>query len=71
MNKSIHWVIRKITSHYEKVLNPALTTEAIDADLIPLDRLKKKAELLEIANDVGIGEKVKKRKLAELSPTIK
>lgn len=64
-------VSRKITSLYHNILNPALTTEAIDAQLALLDGLKKKAELLEIANVVGIGEKVKKLKLAELSSAIK
>jgi hypothetical protein len=63
-------VIRKITSLYQNILNPSLTTESIDADLALLKGLKG-AELLEVAQVVGVGEKVKKLKVGDMAEAIK
>jgi hypothetical protein len=62
-------VIRKITSLYQNILNPSLTPEAIDADLALLKGLKG-ADLLEVAQVVGVAEKVKNLKVADRAAAI-
>lgn len=63
-------ILNRLTTLFQGILNPNLTNETIDIELLLVDQLKG-AGLQTLATEVGIGEKIKKFKVPDKKAAIK
>jgi len=63
-------ILARLSTLYQGILNPNLTDETIEAELLLVDQLKTPG-LQTLATEVGIGERIKKFKVPDKKAAIK